>query len=94
MTSHFERGYFPSVLNRWQHTNAFVIQFRPATNLAAGQCVGRAEHVATSRATHFGSLAELLAFIECTLSEVRAQSQAQEMSKTVSITSCCKEELL
>lgn len=50
---------------------AFVIQFRPETDIVAGRFVGRAEHVASCQSTRFHSLEELLDFIERVLSEVR-----------------------
>ena len=63
MTNCLTRAYFPSVMNRWQHTGAFVIQFRDETDIATGRCAGRVEHVATSQGIRFDSLAELLDFI-------------------------------
>ena len=38
---------------------AFVVQFR-----AGSETAGRVEHVTSSRATHFESLEELLAFVK------------------------------
>lgn len=55
--------------NEWQYQRAFVIQFRTETDLAAGRCVGRVEHVASYEATHFHSLDELLAFMARLLRE-------------------------
>jgi len=52
-----------STKNEWQYQRAFVIQFRPETDLSAGRCVGRVEHVASYDATHIHSLDELLAFM-------------------------------
>jgi hypothetical protein len=46
------------------HLRAFVVQFRANANVAEGRVSGRVEHVRTGDAEHFGSLAELLAFIE------------------------------
>jgi hypothetical protein len=51
---------------------AFVVQFRAETELERGQCAGRVEHVVSGQATHFASLAELVAFMARVLSEVRA----------------------
>jgi hypothetical protein len=42
---------------------AFVVQFRPKTDVARGCLKGRVEHVVSGQATHFASLEELLAFI-------------------------------
>ncbi len=55
----------------WQQMAAFVIQFRPETDIAAGRLEGRVEHVASSQAMRFNSLEELLEFIERVLSELR-----------------------
>jgi len=43
-------------------SRAFVIQFRIDSDLAAGGCCGRIEHVTSGRVTHFTSLDELLGF--------------------------------
>ena len=51
---------------------AFVVQFRPETAIARGCVTGRVEHVVSGQATHFGSLEELLAFVERVLATVRA----------------------
>jgi hypothetical protein len=56
-----------------QHTGAFVIQFLPETEIAAGSFEGRVEHVASSVATHFRSLEEFLAFVARVLTQVRAE---------------------
>jgi hypothetical protein len=42
---------------------AFVVQFRAETEVARGRLAGRVEHVVSGQATHFASLAELLAFL-------------------------------
>jgi hypothetical protein len=42
---------------------AFVIQFRPETDIEQGRLAGRVEHVASGEAVHFQSLEELLAFV-------------------------------
>ncbi len=42
---------------------SFVVQFAARTNIAAGCCVGRVEHIVSGQATRFASQAELLAFI-------------------------------
>jgi hypothetical protein len=54
----------------WQQMAAFVIQFRPETDIAAGRFEGRVEHVASNQALRFHSLQELLDFIERVLAEV------------------------
>jgi len=58
-------------MNGWQHKAAFVVQFRPETDIDAGRFEGRVEHVASTKATRFHSLDELLGFIARMLTEVR-----------------------
>ena len=58
-----------------QYKAAFVIQFRPETNIEAGRFEGRVEHVASSKATRFHSLDELLDFIASLLAEVSNTEQ-------------------
>ena len=52
------------------HRFAFVIQFRPDTEVEAGRFEGKVEHIASYEATRFHSLEELLSFIVRILSEV------------------------
>jgi len=59
------------MMEGWHYKAAFVIQFRPATEIEAGRFEGRVEHIASTRATRFHSLEELLAFIAGVLAEVR-----------------------
>jgi hypothetical protein len=54
----------------WQYKAAFVIQFRPESEIEAGRFEGRIEHMASSRATRFHSLDQLLGFIATVLTEV------------------------
>ena len=42
---------------------AFVVQLSAAADVSQGMFVGRVEHVRSGQATHFHSLAELLAFM-------------------------------
>ena len=63
------------LMSGWQHRAAFVVQFRPETNIDAGRFEGRVEHVATNRAIRFHSLDELLGFIASVLTEVRDSEQ-------------------
>ena len=51
--------------------HAFVVQFGPATQVAAGQVEGRVEHLVSRQATRFQSLETLLAFVARVLREVR-----------------------
>jgi hypothetical protein len=62
-------------MDEWQHKAAFVIQFRPETDVEAGRFEGRVEHVASCTATRFHSLDQLIAFIASTLGEVRAPNE-------------------
>ena len=57
-------------MDQWQYKAAFVVQFRPETDIEAGRFEGKVEHVASSKATRFHSLDELLAFIETVLIEI------------------------
>jgi hypothetical protein len=59
----------------WQYKAAFVIQFRPETDIDAGRFEGRVEHIASSKSTRFHSLDELLAFIASVLAEVSNTEQ-------------------
>ncbi len=56
-------------MEAWQYTAAFVIQFRPETDIAAGRLEGRVEHIASTKATRFHSLDELLTFIANVLTQ-------------------------
>jgi hypothetical protein len=59
----------------WQYKAAFVIQFREETDMAASRVEGRIEHIASTRATRFNSLDELVSFIASVLTEVRNAEQ-------------------
>jgi hypothetical protein len=48
---------------------AFVIHFRPETDVEAGRFEGKVEHIASYETTKFSSMEELLAFIVRMLSE-------------------------
>lgn len=50
---------------------AFVVQFRTGAGTEPGRFAGRVEHIPSAKATHFGSVEELLAFIAQVLAEVR-----------------------
>jgi hypothetical protein len=58
------------MMEGWQYKAAFVIQFRPETDIEAGRFEGRVEHVASTKATRFHSLEELLSFIASVLTEI------------------------
>jgi len=55
---------------------AFVIQFRPETDVEAGRFEGKVEHVASYEAARFSSLEELLGFIVKMLGEVDNTEQS------------------
>ncbi|HJQ70874.1 MAG TPA: hypothetical protein VKA70_18005 [Blastocatellia bacterium] len=57
-------------MSGWQYTGAFVIKFRPETDIEAGRFEGRVEHIVSYRAARFHSLNELLDFIASVLAEV------------------------
>ena len=63
------------MMEGWQYKAAFVIQFRPETDIEAGRFEGRVEHVASTKATRFHSLEELLSFITGVLAEVSNAEQ-------------------
>ena len=75
MTYNPRSEYCPSFMEGWQYKAAFVIQFRPETDIEAGRFEGRVEHVASTKATRFHSHDELLGFIASVLAEVRATEQ-------------------
>ena len=56
---------------------AFVIQFRPETDVEAGRFEGKVEHIASYEAKRFSSLEELLSFIVRMLSEVGTTEQLE-----------------
>ena len=63
------------LMEGWQYNAAFVIQFRPGTDIESGRFSGRVEHVASYRAKQFHSLDELLKFIADVLAEVSKTEQ-------------------
>jgi hypothetical protein len=65
-----EMGHSPLLMEGWQQKAAFVIQFRPETDIAAGQIAGKVEHIASCQAVRFHSLDELLRFMAAVLEEV------------------------
>ncbi|HEY9502859.1 MAG TPA: hypothetical protein VIR01_14590 [Pyrinomonadaceae bacterium] len=62
-------------MDQWQYKRAFVIQFRPETDVEAGRFEGKVEHVASCKATRFHSLDELLAFIAAVLTDLTNTDQ-------------------
>ncbi len=75
MTYNPRSDYCPLMMEGWQYKGAFVIQFRPETDIEAGRFEGRIEHMASYKATRFHSLDELLAFIASVLNEVSNPEQ-------------------
>jgi len=59
----------------WQYRLAFVIQFRPETDVQAGRFEGKVEHIASCKATRFHSLDELLSFIASVLAQMSNTEQ-------------------
>ena len=75
MTYNARSDYFPLLMEGWQYKGAFVIQFRPETDVEVGRFEGKVEHVASHKSMRFHSLDELLAFIASVLTEVRNAEQ-------------------
>jgi hypothetical protein len=75
MTYNTRSDYCPLMVKGWQYSGAFVIQFRPETDIGAGRFEGRVEHIASYEVRRFHSLDELLAFIASVLAEVSQTEQ-------------------
>lgn len=60
-------------MDGWEHKLAFVIQFRPETDAAAGRFEGKIEHIETYEATRFHSVDELLTFVARVLIEISSK---------------------
>jgi hypothetical protein len=75
MTYTTRLAYCPLMVVGWQYKGAFVIQFRPETDIEAGVFEGKVEHVASYKATRFHSLDELLGFITSVLKEISNTEQ-------------------
>jgi len=65
----------------WQYKAAFVIQFRPETDIEAGRFEGKVEHVASTKATRFHSFEQLIGFIDSVLTEVRKPDHSNPQSQ-------------
>ena len=63
------------MMKGWQYRGAFVIQFRPESDIKSGRLEGRVEHVASYKSMRFHSLEELLEFIDCVLKEENADRE-------------------
>ena len=75
MTASSEPSIVVSEMEDWQSRAAFVIQFRPGTDISAGRLEGKVEHIASYEAARFHSLDELLAFIARVLSQIPRSGQ-------------------
>jgi hypothetical protein len=75
MTWNARWAYSRPMNEGWQHKGAFVIQFRPETDIQAGRIEGRVEHIASYDSTRFFSLEELLCFIAIVLAKVQTEFQ-------------------
>ena len=75
MTFIMRTNYRLSSMKEWKYKAAFVIQIQPDCLLDDRLIKGRVEHVASTRATRFHSIDELLAFIAIVLSDVRKSEQ-------------------
>lgn len=56
---------------------AFVVQFRRGAGQTESDFAGRAEHMATYKATRFGSEEELVAFLRQVLHTVQAEPEQE-----------------
>ena len=70
MTCDISLAYCGPKMEGWQYKLAFVIQFRPETDIEARRFEGRVEHIPSCKATRFDSLDQVLAFIASVLAEV------------------------
>jgi hypothetical protein len=75
MTCEAHSNYYPLIMDEWQYKGAFVIQFRPGTDIEAGRFEGKVEHIASCKSKRFHSLDELLDFIASVLAEVSDTEQ-------------------
>ena len=75
MTCDMRSDYYPLLMGTWQYRAAFVIHFRPETDIEAGRLEGKVEHIVSYKAARFHSLDELLSFIASVLAEVGSPEQ-------------------
>lgn len=75
MTCNARWPHSPSGMDDWQYNAAFVIQFRPETDIEAGRFAGKIEHVASHNETRFCSLDQLISFIARVLNDVSDTKQ-------------------
>jgi len=75
MTQRVRWAYSPGWMERSNYRFAFVIQFRPETDVDDGRFEGKVEHIASYETMKFSSLEELIGFIVRMLSEVSKTEQ-------------------
>ena len=75
MTYSAQWHYCRSLMERWQYKAAFVIQFRPETDIESGRFEGRVEHIASHDVTRSHSIDELLTFIAKVLRDLSNAEQ-------------------
>lgn len=75
MTFNARSQYCLFFMEHWQYKAAFVIQFRPETDIAAGRIEGKVEHIASTKTKRFHSIDELVDFIANLLAEVRGSEK-------------------
>jgi hypothetical protein len=75
MTDVVRPDYCLLIMAGWQYRGAFVIQFRPETDIEAGRFEGKIEHMVSYKAIRFHSLDQLLEFIASVLAEVSNPEQ-------------------
>ena len=81
MTLGAKPRYSRSQMDGLQHTGAFVVQFRNATDFAIGRVAGRVEHIASGRSAHFESSHELLEIFARVLNEAQPTPSAEHEAR-------------
>jgi hypothetical protein len=57
------------MMNGFQHSGAFVVQFRAGSDFESGRIEGRVEHIASGESARFNSAAALLAIFARLITE-------------------------
>ena len=65
-----------------QYKSAFVIQFRPESDVAARRVEGEVEHIASSKQARFRPLKELLDFVATVPTDVGIAEQMRQDETT------------
>jgi hypothetical protein len=76
------RRYRSDARNDPPYFRKFVVQFGPATDVAAGRQEGRVDHLASTRSARFRSLDELLAAVADLLAEVTWPGHRRNLAST------------